>query len=78
MRLVIIGGGNMGGAILFALLKSASVSPENILLIESDKDKRQKIGKATGCKTQIEVDETVRSYDIVLLAVKPQNSNEVF
>ena len=48
MRLVIIGGGNMGGAILLALLNLASVPRENILLIESDGEKRQKIGNATG------------------------------
>ena len=54
MRLVIIGGGNMGGAILLALLKSASVPPEDILLIESDGEKRQKIGNATDCNIQAE------------------------
>ena len=42
MRLVIIGGGNMGGAILLALVKAEAVSPENILLIEPDKEKRDK------------------------------------
>ena len=77
MRLVIIGGGNMGGAILLALLKSRSLPPEDILLIESDKEKRQKIENATGCSTQIEIDAVVRSYEMVLLAVKPQSSSSV-
>ena len=77
MRLVVIGGGNMGGAILFALLKSASVPPEDILLIESDGEKRQKISNVSGCNTQAEIDEAVRSYDVVLLAVKPQSSTAV-
>ena len=77
MRLAIIGGGNMGGAILLALLKSAAVPPEDILLIESDGEKRQKLGNATGCNTQVEIDEAVRSYDVVLLAVKPQSSSAV-
>ena len=66
MRLVIIGGGNMGGAILLALLKSASVPPEDILLIESDGAKRQKISNASGCNTQAEIDEAVRNYDVIL------------
>ena len=77
MRLAIIGGGNMGGAILLALLKSAAVPPEDILLIELDGEKRQKLGNATGCNTQAEIDEAVRSYDLVLLAVKPQSSSAV-
>ncbi len=77
MRLVIIGGGNMGGAILVSLLKSASLSPEDILLIESDEDKRQKIANATGCCTQTEIDVVVRSYEMILIAVKPQSSSPV-
>ena len=77
MRLVIIGGGNMGGAILRALLKSVSVPPEDILLIESDGEKRQKMGNAFGCNTQAEIDEVVRNYDLILLAVKPQSSTAV-
>ena len=77
MRLVIIGGGNLGGAILLALLKSSSVPPEDILLIESDVEKRKKISNVSACNTQAEIDEVVRSYDMVLLAVKPQSSTEV-
>jgi len=77
MRLVIIGGGNMGGAILLSLLKSTSVSSKDILLIESDVEKLQKIGDATGCNIQTEIDETVRSYEIVMLAVKPQSATAV-
>jgi len=77
MRIVIIGGGNMGGAILLALLKSASVPSEDILLIESDGDKRQKISNVSGCNSQAEIDEAVRSYDVVLLAVKPQSATAV-
>ena len=68
MRLVIIGGGNMGGAILLAILRSESVPPEDILLIETDSDKRQKICNATGCSAQAEIDEALRCYDIVLLS----------
>jgi|GEM_PF-6085967 len=45
MRLVIIGGGNMGGAILLALVKADAVSPENILLIEPDQEKRENLTK---------------------------------
>ena len=77
MSLVIIGGGNMGRAILLALLKSASFLPEDILLIESDGEKRQKIYNSTKCNTKDVIDEAVRSYDVVLLAVKPQSSSAV-
>jgi len=74
MRLVIVGGGNMGGAILRALVMAKAVSPENILLIEPDEEKRVSLSKATGCLTQTEIDETLRTYDLILIAVKPQGS----
>ncbi|MCH2266601.1 MAG: pyrroline-5-carboxylate reductase [SAR324 cluster bacterium] len=72
MRLVIIGGGNMGGAILRALVKVEAVSPEDILLIEPDEEKRVILSAATGCSSQAEIDETLRNYDLLLIAVKPQ------
>ena len=72
MRLVIVGGGNMGGAILCALVKSAAVSPEDILLIEPDEEKRNNLSKLTSCTTQAEIDENLRNYDLLLIAVKPQ------
>ena len=72
MRLTILGGGNMGGAILHALVKTESVTAEDILLIEPEEAKRQNLSKATGCATKAEIDETVRQYELVLLAVKPQ------
>ena len=67
----------MGGSILLALLRSASVPPEDILLIELDGEKRKKISNVSACNTQAEIDETVRSYNMVLLAVKPQSSSAV-
>ena len=72
MRLIILGGGNMGGAILRALVKTEAVPAEDILLIEPEEAKRQNLGKATGCATKAEIDETVRRYELILLAVKPQ------
>ena len=51
MRLIILGGGNMGGAILRALVKTEAVPAEDILLIEPEEAKRQNLGKATVCAT---------------------------
>ena len=71
MRLIIVGGGNMGGAILLALVKAGVIAPKNILLIEPDDTKRQNLSKATSCIYQAEINENVRSYDLIILAVKP-------
>jgi len=74
MRLIIIGGGNMGGAILLALVKAEVIPPKNILLIEPDDAKRQNLSKVTSCDSQAEFNENVRNYDLLILAVKPQGA----
>ena len=45
MRLLILGGGNMGGSILHSLEKIKDISPKNILLIEKDEQKRINLSK---------------------------------
>jgi len=74
MRLVIIGGGNMGGAILLALVKAKVFSPNNILLIEPDEEKRINLQKSSNCTSQADIDEKIREYNLLLIAVKPQAS----
>ena len=77
MRLIIVGGGNMGGAILLALVQAGEILPKNILLIESDDAKRQNLSKATSCNYQAEINGNIRSYDLIILAVKPQGATPV-
>ena len=74
MRLAVIGGGNMGGAIILALEKLKEIAPNDILLIEQDEKKRINLSSASGCKSQANVNEIVRSYDFLLIAVKPQSA----
>ena len=56
MRLLILGGGNMGGSILHSLEKIKDISPKNILLIEKDEQKRINLSKASGCLSQTKID----------------------
>ena len=77
MRLVIIGGGNMGGAILIALTKTKKISPKNILLIENNEEKRILLTKKTGCLSQTKIDQSIRDYNLLLIAVKPQGANDI-
>ena len=74
MRLAVIGGGNMGGAILLALIKLKELSPKNLLLIEKDEKKRINLSRLSGCNSQSTLDEIVRSYDFIIIAVKPQSA----
>ena len=74
MRLAIIGGGNMGGAIIHALVKLTEISPKDILLIEQDEKKRVNLSRASGCESQQNINEIVRTYDFLLIAVKPQSA----
>ena len=77
MRLLILGGGNMGGAILHSLEKIKDFSPKDILLIEKDKQKRIHFSKTSGCLSQTKIDENIREYNYILIAIKPQGARDV-
>ncbi len=66
MRLVIIGGGNMGGAILLALVKAKVFSPNNILLIEPDEQKRFVVGNIFVLQRERERDCRIQSFRVLL------------
>jgi len=77
MRLLILGGGNMGGSILNSLEKIKDISPKDILLIEKDEQKRINLSKTSGCLSQTIIDKNISGYDYILIAIKPQGANAV-
>ena len=56
MKLALIGGGNMGGALLQALLKSNTLEASDTLLIEPDSEKRENLIRETGCRAKASKD----------------------
>lgn len=71
-----IGAGNMATAIINGLLKNKVVSPENIIVFDVSENQLSLMTKkgVTTCTTSKDV---VISSDIIVLAVKPQNYEEV-
>lgn len=83
--LAVIGGGNMGKAIVAGAVKSALVNPEWCVVAEPDQPKRAELAKL-GVRTTATSDEAMRhmaSWELsgvrgqVLLAVKPQSLTEL-
>ena len=77
MKLALIGGGNMGGALLKALVKSNTLAASDTLLIEPDSGKRENLVRETGCRAKASMDYEIAGADCLLLAVKPQSATDV-
>lgn len=73
MKITIIGGGNMGGAIAQGLAHSKFTKPENITVINS----RRKVDYGSGIHSTTGDYATLQDADIVILAVKPWLVREV-
>jgi len=71
-KLTIIGGGNMGGAILDGLMKR-DVNAKDLHLVEIRDEVRGEFEKRYGVSTATTIDDTVQGSNVVILAVKPQN-----
>lgn len=73
MKIAIIGGGNMGVTYARAFVRSNIVPTENILIIEKHDEKREALKKEGIAVLSDNIDQTISSYDILIVAVKPQD-----
>jgi pyrroline-5-carboxylate reductase len=77
MKIAFIGGGNMGEAILGALLGKKLCKPADISVSDISESRRQYLKKQYGITVTASNKEAVAGKDVIVLAVKPQNINEV-
>jgi pyrroline-5-carboxylate reductase len=77
MRIAFIGGGNMGEAILAALLQKKLSRPVNISVSDVSETRRRYLKKKYRVVITTDNQETVNGKDVVVLAVKPQNIKEI-
>jgi pyrroline-5-carboxylate reductase len=77
MRIAFIGGGNMGEAILAALLNKKLAVPADVSISDIIETRRQYLEKQYGVAVTASGREAVAGKDIIILAVKPQHLPEV-
>lgn len=78
MKLAVIGGGSMGGAIAARAVDAGVVSSADLLVIDPSEERRNQLSSELGCSVAESVSEQLQSFDTVLIAVKPQSLNDLF
>jgi pyrroline-5-carboxylate reductase len=77
MKIAFIGGGNMGEAILAALIEKNLAAPADICVSDISQERLDYLRKKYGVAVSVSNKEAVISKDIIVLAVKPQTLPEV-
>jgi len=77
MKIAFIGGGNMGEAMLSAVLNKGLATPQDISISDVSESRRQHIVQEYGVYVTASNLEVLTRGDIVVLAIKPQNLAEV-
>jgi pyrroline-5-carboxylate reductase len=71
-RLVLVGGGNMGEALVSGLMKSHQWKPSQITVTDIRAEQLERLQKTYKVRTSADNRWAVRGADVILLAVKPQ------
>lgn len=78
MKILIIGGGNMGLTFAQSFLRSHIVTEDNMLILEKSKDKAIELKKLNIGTVHGEPGNFIKDSDLIILAVKPQDINILF
>ena len=76
LKIAVLGCGNIGSAIAFGLVKSGKFSHTDIYCTKRKKDSLTKFSEK-GFKTTSDNKEAVKNSDIIIIAVTPQQLNEL-
>ena len=76
MKICIIGGGNMGLTYADGFIRSGLIAQHQLLIIETNALQQEKI-KKRGYSLQEKINNKVDDYDVIIIAVKPQQSKPV-
>jgi len=77
MKIALIGGGNMGEAMLTAVLAKKLATPDGITVSDVSESRREYLKKQYEVDITADNRDAVKGKDIVVLAVKPQNLPEL-
>ena len=78
MKILIIGGGNMGLTFAKSFLKTHIVSEENMLILEKSMKKAEELRKLNIGVVYGEPGNYIKDADLIILAVKPQDTSALF
>ena len=77
MKIAFIGGGNMGEAMLSAILDKGLSPPQAVSVSDIDEARRQHLEQKYGVVVMSDNRRAITNGDVVVLAIKPQNLAEV-
>ncbi|MEY3320423.1 MAG: hypothetical protein RLZZ417_6 [Bacteroidota bacterium] len=78
MKILIIGGGNMGLTYAQIFIRTQNASKEDMMILEKSPERAQDLSKKEIGKVFGDANECVPLADIIILAVKPQDSKDMF
>ena len=78
MKILIIGGGNMGLTFAKSFLKTHIVTSENMLILEKSMKKAEELKKLGIGTVYGEAGNYIKDADLIILAVKPQDTDGLF
>ncbi|MFT4537016.1 MAG: pyrroline-5-carboxylate reductase [Saprospiraceae bacterium] len=78
MKILIIGGGNMGLTFAKSFLKTHIVSKENMLILEKSPEKADELRKLDIGTVYGKTGDYITTADLIILAVKPQDTSALF
>lgn len=73
MKLSIIGGGNLGSALIQGILRTKGWKPADILVCDIDRGRLSSLAKKFKVKTTSQIKEALNFASILILAVKPKD-----
>src|SRR5699024_2868213 len=78
MKILVIGGGNMGLTYALSFLNSQVVAPKDMMILEKSSDRVQELNKLKIGKIFNKFEDCIPLADLIILAVKPQDSTDLF
>jgi pyrroline-5-carboxylate reductase len=75
-KITIIGGGNLGGSVAFGLIKSKQIQPSSLTVSDRYTNVLKKFQEQGATVTNDNI-EAVRNADIIILAIKPYQAQEI-
>ena len=77
MKLAVIGTGQMGQALIRAMLRQSVLPPDDLVIFDQLADKAAGLAREIGCQVAKSGPAAAAGADVILLAVKPQVFNDV-